>query len=757
MMKRNDWLLIGALIVLAALPTLVQSNVAWLGVGQDSDETPLKEVALENVEIVQIAADRSAESDVIDAPNPFNSVVIEWTPSDNPFFVLEIRTGQNGEWADWEHLHESADMSEEGDELITGSMIFVNGGQSTHEQVQLRSGLPGVIEDVRLTFIDSTVGPTTNEMIASMDEMRASNLAGSAFLGVEETAANPKPNIISRDVWCNSELCRPNEGDSGNACVNNDPLKYINVTHLVVHHTVTSNDASDWAPVVRAIWEYHALGRCWGDIGYNYLIDPFGNIYEGHRGGDNISGSHAGYINADSMGVSLLGTFTEAGPPYYGIKPPTAMTNSLVDLLAWKADQKGIDPWDSSWAKSLGEGRPNLMGHRDAHGTTTCPGQQAFDMLPEIRQRVAERLDFVPDRAYVDELSSNFSRNNANWYTGDPDHDCGFNGHAWFTYSTSDRSASANVGEWTLEVPTNGFYVVEAMVPFCNTGNRETGSANYQIQHAGGNSNSIVDQNEHVGLWAKIGSYEFIAGESYTLQLSDLTNDDGWGVWFDAVRLTPATGDDLPQPEFSLQSPVDGEWSNKREIDFQWNIDNFYGPEQIALRLSTTADMVNEIYSETLTPGASSKTISLNQDYAEIYWQVQALGSNSGLSEVKRFGVDTIPPSTNVLAVTQHENGSYYVTLTGSDNGAGISHYSVHFRLEGGGDSWVRLQDNIDGNVVEFSPSNADLSNGAVYEFRVSGVDKLGNVEPFQNAATGSTANVIRVRPQMYLPLVYDD
>ena len=748
-LRRNDWLLIGALILLAALPMLVQSNIAWLGTNQDEGETLLEEVSLENLEVRQIAADLSAESDIIDAPHPFNAVVVEWTPSSDPFFSLEVRTGQNGEWGNWWQLQASPDLTQPGDHLITGSMLFVNGGESTHEQVQLRSSVASVIENVRMTFIDSTAGPTTNELVASMDALRAADTDGTAFL-VEQTSANPKPRVISRDVWCTSDLCRPQEGNSGNGCINSDRLRYINVTHLVVHHTVTSNDATNWAPVVRAIWNYHAFSRCWGDIGYNYLIDPYGNIYEGHRGGDNVAGTHAGYINTDSMGVSLLGTFTEAGPPYYGIKPPPAMADALVDILAWKADQKKIDPWGSSWAKSLGSGRPNLMGHRDAHGTTSCPGQQAHDMLPEIRQRVAERLDFVPDRIYIDELSSDFSKSRANWYPGA--YNCGFNGNAWFTFSTSNINESTNVGEWTLEVPADGFYVVEAMIPFCNTSNSETSSANYRITHENGTNNVIIDQDDHVGLWAKIGSYEFQAGESYTLRLSDLTQDNGRGVWFDAIRLTPATGDDLPEPEFSLTAPEDGVWIKNREVEFEWGIDNFYGPQQIALRLSTTPDMQTEVYNLTLTPGLTSTSVTLNQDYSELYWQIQALGTNNGMSEVKRLGVDTLPPSTTVTRVIQEENGSYVIGLGGTDGeGSGISYFSVHYRVAGTGDSWVRLQDNIRGSAVRFVPNDQ-----AIYEFRVAGTDQLGNIEPFENEATGSTANAILVRPMQFLPIITD-
>ena len=77
------------------------------------------------------------------------------------------------------------------------------------------------------------------------------------------------------------------------------------------------------------------------------------------------------------MGVSLIGTFTASDyPGLPGIAPPTAMRNALVELLSWKADQRGINVYESDPTMPFVEGgRPNLMGHRDVYGTTECPGE----------------------------------------------------------------------------------------------------------------------------------------------------------------------------------------------------------------------------------------------------------------------------------------------------------------------------------------------------------------------------------------------
>ncbi|MEM9776346.1 MAG: N-acetylmuramoyl-L-alanine amidase, partial [Chloroflexota bacterium] len=686
--RRSDIILIGALILLAAIPTFVQSNIRFLGTSQQEDsETVINEFSQDQVQLSRAASDRLAESVIFDAPEPFNAVVVQWEPTADgtgslldTFFLMEIRTGTDGDWSEWRPIQPSADFTEDQDALVAGDMVFVDGGVGTDTQVQLRTAQDLILPKVLMTYIDSRGGPTTEELILAMDQLNRSN--GIAFLD-QQNEDNPRPNIISREVWCtNDNLCRPNEGNSGNGCVDSDRLRYVDdLSHLVVHHTVTSNDATNWAPIVRAIWSYHAFSRCWGDIGYNYLIDPYGNIYEGHRGGDNVMGTHAGYINADSMGVALLGTFTEPGPPYNGIRPPAAMEASLVDLLAWKADKEQIDPWDASFAPSLGSGRPNLMGHRDAHGTTSCPGQQAHDTLPQIRGQVASRLDFVQDRIFVDELSASFDRSNANWYTGR--YNCGFNQNALFTYSTTNPAEAVNNATWSFEVPIDGYYVVDAHIPFCNTGEDETNSAFYTISHLNGDTQVMLDQEDHIGLWGKLGSYEFKAGETYSVYLTDLALGNGGVMWFDAVRLTPASGDDLPSPKLGLNSPQDGSWLAQREIEFEWSAEDFYSAQDVELRLSTNISMTEIVQTVNVSSDVTSTLVTLEQSYSELYWQLVTENAlTTSESEVWRIGVDDVPPSTAIRVITRDDAGIYTIGIDGSDgDGIGIEGYTVESRV----------------------------------------------------------------------------
>jgi hypothetical protein len=176
------------------------------------------------------------------------------------------------------------------------------------------------------------------------------------------------------------------------------------VKHLIVHHTKESTDFinSDWPAVVRDIWSKHynrtvSDGSKQGDIGYNYLIDPNGIIYEGRAGGEDVIGAHFSNANTGTMGVAMLGD-------YRNTSPSAAALASLKRLLAWKAAQKGIDPEGSAYHVSSGLTLNNISGHRDANNSpypevrepgTVCPGDGLYKLLPTIRHDVRNILSGV--------------------------------------------------------------------------------------------------------------------------------------------------------------------------------------------------------------------------------------------------------------------------------------------------------------------------------------------------------------------------
>src|SRR5581483_1690954 len=93
------------------------------------------------------------------------------------------------------------------------------------------------------------------------------------------------------------------------------------------------------AAIVRGIELYHVRANGWNDIGYNFLVDRYGQIFEGRAGGvdRNVIGAHAEGFNTGSVGVAVLGNYSSAS-----LTP--AAERSLVKLLAWRLDVAHVDP-----------------------------------------------------------------------------------------------------------------------------------------------------------------------------------------------------------------------------------------------------------------------------------------------------------------------------------------------------------------------------------------------------------------------------
>ena len=192
-------------------------------------------------------------------------------------------------------------------------------------------------------------------------------------------AAPRLPRLIRRAAWGADESLRfdPDGAEIW-------PRGWTDVRRLVVHHTSTPNDESDPAARVRAIYEFHALERGWGDIGYHLLVDEAGNLYEGRSGAagtldaaPGVIGAHVYGHNAGTLGVALIGTLTDQRPT----APALATAVALLGALAYR---HGIDPGER-WSNAGGRGSvPTICAHRDL-GATSCPGDACYEAMPELR------------------------------------------------------------------------------------------------------------------------------------------------------------------------------------------------------------------------------------------------------------------------------------------------------------------------------------------------------------------------------------
>jgi hypothetical protein len=144
------------------------------------------------------------------------------------------------------------------------------------------------------------------------------------------------------------------------------------------------------------MYYFHAVTRGWGDIGYNYLVDKFGNIWTGRSGGDHVIAGHAYGWNNGSIGVAAIGD--------YSTKQTTStLQNGIIAIIAMKFKQFGIQPLgadtfthqeqasNGSWV-NVTSNPPNIQGHRDANyivsqhgGQTACPGNGIYNILSGFR------------------------------------------------------------------------------------------------------------------------------------------------------------------------------------------------------------------------------------------------------------------------------------------------------------------------------------------------------------------------------------
>jgi hypothetical protein len=192
------------------------------------------------------------------------------------------------------------------------------------------------------------------------------------------------PAIVDRAGWkANDEILR------------GKPAYAPRLQLAIVHHTANTNDytQAEAPAIVRGIELYHVQGNGWNDIGYNFLVDRFGNVYEGRAGGmtRNVIGAHAEGFNRGTVGVALIGNFAKA-------KPTKAMEDAFVRLLAWRLDLAHVDPLSTVAYTSGGNAKFKagkvvtlraISAHRDT-GPTECPGSGAYGILRQVAQAVAK-------------------------------------------------------------------------------------------------------------------------------------------------------------------------------------------------------------------------------------------------------------------------------------------------------------------------------------------------------------------------------
>jgi hypothetical protein len=286
--------------------------------------------------------------------------------------TVEVRTRATGSWSAWQPMHYDGDhgpdpAAQAPSEVRSGTDAVVVGDV---DAVQVRavttSGAP--LEGLALAVVDP------GEDVAPHQASPAIDTAEKSTSGLELSAKRgaPRPKIFSRAQWGADERLRDGSPSYGE------------IHAGFVHHTVNANDyrRAEVPEILRGIYAYHTQSRGWSDVGYNFLVDRFGRIWEGRAGGVRrpVVGAHTLGYNSDSFAMSAIGNFET-------VRPTRALVNAYARLMAWKLGRHGINAADTR-VFVTDRYFQAINGHRDA-GSTACPGRYLYEALPKIRRNAA--------------------------------------------------------------------------------------------------------------------------------------------------------------------------------------------------------------------------------------------------------------------------------------------------------------------------------------------------------------------------------
>ena len=330
--------------------------------------------------------------------------------------TAEIRFRTAGGWQAWAPVELEDTTGQEGGEptggagTLTSDAMVAAGADAV--QVRLAGLTDAPLDAAELVLVDAGAGPAATTGTAPRaaapaggaryaaapegdalagDATATDATAADATAAASTTADAGMPAIISRARWGANEVAPSAD------CVN--ATYGTRLDRFVVHHTAGTNSysAADSPAILRGIQKYHVEGRGWCDVGYNVLVDKYGQVFEGRRGGleELVVGVHASGHNTNTVGVSVLGDYTQ-------VAPSDAAINALIHVIGWKSYLHGIDP--ASQGLKDGVLMDRVIGHREV-AQTSCPGA-IQNRLDEIMWRAREvMLTYQPQFSAVSATS----------------------------------------------------------------------------------------------------------------------------------------------------------------------------------------------------------------------------------------------------------------------------------------------------------------------------------------------------------------
>ncbi|WP_210494121.1 N-acetylmuramoyl-L-alanine amidase [Patulibacter sp. SYSU D01012] len=379
----------GARRVLPAVPALTRRRVvrggavlgaaAWLGGGALASEA----VAARGPGrlVVRRSALAPGRTVVLTAPHRFDLLGAPATTVAG--IGLQVRARRRGgRWSAWRAVDGHDGHAPDGRRAAMSDPLWFGDADEVALRVRRRPA-----RDVRLDLVAVPPGEKARAGRAAARAAAAGGLAlprAAVRASGAQAASRAAPTIIPRTAWATGVRTKGSPS-------------YGAVQVAFVHHTVNGNDygPGDSAGIVRAIAEYHIGSNGWNDIGYNFLVDRYGQIFEGREGGVDrpVIGAQAVGWNSVSTGIAIIGTFE-------GEAAPDAALDAVASLIGWKLPLHGVPTAGAvALVSSGGSGNrwpagrtvqmSRISGHQDGC-STDCPGTTLYGQLPALRARVGD-------------------------------------------------------------------------------------------------------------------------------------------------------------------------------------------------------------------------------------------------------------------------------------------------------------------------------------------------------------------------------
>lgn len=376
---------------------------------------------------------------VLEPSHLFSCFGIGWKATDHQLplalFHFKYRTlSVEGNWSEWKETEAEFGPADNPRLMYWSDATFTYDAQS-HQSLELIVAVPNTVQEIKVKLFDGNFQGKTQT--SPLEDPKSNPLNCPAF-----------PNIIPRSQWC---------GGSATCTQVNTAYTptYISPTHIVIHHGASPDTYTNGTSVVQSYYNYHVNTLGWTDIGYNFLVDKFGNFYQGRHNPNlstsDVRGAHAGNANSGSIGINFPGNAD--------VTIATPVQLEVVNrLMAWWFDRTGFDPTSSASMTTQAFGvqvKPRICGHKDV-GQTSCPGTDLYGRIPTMRTRTKQIIDSCNAcTAPVSIYSSNISTQSANIQ--------------WSSISNAQSYELAykasNSLSWTQITVTGTSYQINSLIP----------------------------------------------------------------------------------------------------------------------------------------------------------------------------------------------------------------------------------------------------------------------------------------------------